>query len=321
MVEHWDGESWSRVSSPSPGRDFTGLAAVAALAPDNAWAVGGYRLFGKIHTLVLHWDGADWTQVAAPSPSPRAASLGAIYASSPSDIWAVGSRLRPKADVDLPLVEHWDGSSWQVVHVPRPDENSTVYGVTGTSSSDVTIVGDAECCREDSRPAAQHWDGSKWSLSFPPTSGDHGYLFAAYAASADDLWAVGQRTGQGTTEPLFEHWDGATWSADDVPGQPSSAWLYAIAGTGGDDMWAAGGSAPSAGVSETLMEHWNGEMWTQVPGPKLRDDQRPDALHGVFALSPNDAWTVGAYYDTTKQVEIPLIARWNGHKWVRVPVR
>jgi hypothetical protein len=140
-------------------------------------------------------------------------------------------------------------------------------------------------------------------------------LFAAYAAAPDDQWAVGEYDGGGPS--LIAHSDGTTWSTVDVKSPPESQ-LFDVTGTSSDDVWAVGGSQETGGASETLIEHWDGVSWSAVNGPKLRADQRPDPLHGVAALTPADAWAVGGYFDAAKQVEIALVAHWDGHKWTRV---
>ena len=58
LVEHWDGTGWSRVKSPNAGQPANGqLSAVAAVAADEAWAVGSFGVGGPSRTLIQHWDG------------------------------------------------------------------------------------------------------------------------------------------------------------------------------------------------------------------------------------------------------------------------
>ena len=66
---HWDGTSWSIVSSPNPSASFDILTSVAAISASDVWAVGAFQN-GVNSTLVLHWDGTNW----AISPSPAASS-------------------------------------------------------------------------------------------------------------------------------------------------------------------------------------------------------------------------------------------------------
>src|SRR5438132_2657024 len=77
LIEHWDGTSWSVVSSPDPGGDNT-LNGVVALSATNVWAVG---------SLIEHWDGTQWSIVSSPSTG----YLYGVAAVNPNDMWAVGS--------------------------------------------------------------------------------------------------------------------------------------------------------------------------------------------------------------------------------------
>src|SRR5262249_43901197 len=60
-MEHWDGTSWSIVSSPdpthSPGLDSF-LSGIAAISASDIWAVGfNFASLGSWDTLTEHWDG------------------------------------------------------------------------------------------------------------------------------------------------------------------------------------------------------------------------------------------------------------------------
>jgi hypothetical protein len=63
IIEHWNGVKWRLV--PSPRLDSAGLSGVAALSPNDVWAVGqGVRPgASSARSLVLHWDGTRWKVV------------------------------------------------------------------------------------------------------------------------------------------------------------------------------------------------------------------------------------------------------------------
>ena len=71
LVEHWDGTRWTIVPSPNPTFRHI-LSAVAAIAPDDVWAVGSHTddnrgLIDRI--LALLWVGNQWNHVPSPNPS------------------------------------------------------------------------------------------------------------------------------------------------------------------------------------------------------------------------------------------------------------
>jgi serine/threonine protein kinase len=67
LILHWDGTKWSKVASPSPGRNAT-LNGVSAGPGGSAWAAGdvcvsGCRTDSEIdRTLMLRWDGVAWVR-------------------------------------------------------------------------------------------------------------------------------------------------------------------------------------------------------------------------------------------------------------------
>src|SRR5260221_4329072 len=62
LVEHWDGTQWSVVPSPNVGQS-DGLSSVAAVSPNDIWAVGGFFVAQgqPPQPLIEHWDGTQWS--------------------------------------------------------------------------------------------------------------------------------------------------------------------------------------------------------------------------------------------------------------------
>jgi hypothetical protein len=219
LIEHWNGEQWSMVPSPNPGRSYNTLNGIVAIAPDNLWAVGGYELRSSDfrRALILHWDGRNWVHIAN---LPRAddAELRAVTALGPDNIWAVGSYGKISMHT---LVMHWDGALWNVVPSPSLGRSymsfNMLWGVSAISPNDVWAVGSYsdDTHYGNNQTAVLHWDGKVWS-AIPSPSGDprgHNNLFGLAARSKNDIWAVGR---SGFDAPLVLHWDGAKWSR--VPG-------------------------------------------------------------------------------------------------------
>ncbi len=66
VIEHWDGQEWSVVPSPSPGKQWNFLGAVSADSTGEAWASGTFSNSPGLDlakTLLLHWDGTEWTRL------------------------------------------------------------------------------------------------------------------------------------------------------------------------------------------------------------------------------------------------------------------
>jgi hypothetical protein len=117
LTLHWDGTSWSRVTSPSgsgcydPGSSNE-LDGVSADSGSDAWATG-YNCTGAAQCppLMLHWDGTSWTKVASPHPSSLTEPYG-VSAVSGSDAWAVGAYDHVATHTWKTLILHWNGTSW-----------------------------------------------------------------------------------------------------------------------------------------------------------------------------------------------------------------
>jgi hypothetical protein len=56
LVMRWNGQAWTRVSSPGTGEELYGLAFSAS---DYGWAVGN-TTSGSGKTAILHWNGGGW---------------------------------------------------------------------------------------------------------------------------------------------------------------------------------------------------------------------------------------------------------------------
>ena len=112
MTLRWDGRTWKRVHSPTPGGG-TNLSGVAATSARHAWAAG---LTGEgtspTKTLILRWNGSTWKQV--PSPAPRANSgLSGVAATSAGRAWAVGWTTNTSKTKQQTLILGWNGTAWK----------------------------------------------------------------------------------------------------------------------------------------------------------------------------------------------------------------
>jgi hypothetical protein len=94
LIEHYDGASWSVVTSPSPGTWWNTLTGVAATSPTNIWAVGSYSDFNEEPysnlTLVEHYYGTSWSTVASPNPGNLNDIFTAVGIDSAGYAWVAG---------------------------------------------------------------------------------------------------------------------------------------------------------------------------------------------------------------------------------------
>ena len=103
LIEHYDGTSWSVVSSPNVGPNSiyqsNRLFGLVANSSTDIYAFGSYfAADGSGHqmTLLLHWDGTSWQIEPSPNPTKKSADflsdlLFAGVGPSPGNIWIFGA--------------------------------------------------------------------------------------------------------------------------------------------------------------------------------------------------------------------------------------
>jgi hypothetical protein len=190
LFEHYDGTSWT---AEAEGLSNSFMFGISADAKDDIWAVG-------TGDGANHYDGKIWSVVPMTIPGGGENALFGVTALAPDNVWAVGfyveeeNESRPR----ITLIEHWDGSNWQVVPSPNPggSANSNVlYGVTSISADDVWAYGGSLDIDTDLQSTlVLHWDGSDWTVVPSPDpvgKPDTDFLMGGTVLPTGDLWLVG----------------------------------------------------------------------------------------------------------------------------------
>jgi hypothetical protein len=266
MVLHWDGTSWSAVTTPKLNtNDNAALNSIVAIAPDNVYAAGYQPATnGAVQTLIEHWDGSTWTVVPSPNANSTGNVLMSISATSATDIWAVGDQVAPSIEVRT-LALHYDGNTWSVVATPNPvsgsflDQN-VLMSVTAVAPNDVTAVG-FTLGNLTELTMVQHWDGTRWKVIPSPNkstaAGALNTLRGVTAVNSKDLYAVGffaNSSSNGQELTLMLHFDGTRWSVIKSPVKGLAQQLNGVSALPGTtDVWTAGAASqvgldPEAGL-------------------------------------------------------------------------
>lgn len=240
-------------------------------------------------------------------------SLGAVAAVSANDVWAVGLFANFAGnDYYKTLAEHYDGSRWRAVPMPKPAKPIAVLaGVSATASDDVWAVGYEQDLRSGYRTLIEHWDGKAWSISLDGTQ--QGWLNSVVAIARDDVWAVGSTDYIGFG--LIEHWDGKTWTPTYFSG---SIFLRAVTAINSHDVWAVGQFSHDGSGDYTYATHFDGTGWSHVPTPSPLNKHNIDQnwLVSVTALTTDDVWAVGVVRDPDfGYLDRTLTEHWDGKKW------
>jgi len=274
LTLHWDGKSWRIV--PTPGISLTSeLMDIAAVAPNNVWAVGQQAVSTsmgvQVKRLLLHFTGSKWAVMASP-PLPNSAGLRGIAAVSAGDIWAVGW-LRVGAsplaipEKTVPLTLHFDGTTWRQVPFP----------VVAGPASFLTRVAVSKAGRVYAVGGGRNAGG-------PP------------------IWLPnGSR--------VIARYDAGRWTLLPLTGIQPDAELRDVA-VAGPDVWVVGDRANAAGPIESLAWRYAGTRWTSYrPGPHPRG-----VLNGVHAASAREVWAAGTPGNDGTGDGV-LLTRWDGQRW------
>jgi hypothetical protein len=242
-----------------------------------------------------------------PSPGVRDGELSAVAADTPSDAWAVGDQALEG------LIEHWDGSRWQVVTSPHLPSGSALVGVSVTAADDAWAVG----FWEGKYPAfrgfaiAEHWDGLGWSRV--PTPGLRN-LQGVAETSRNDVWAVGDDAGGAA---VVAHWNGSQWQ---VPVYLPGDDLRSVAALSPTDVW-VGGVKSQTQAPRYLELHWDGKRWSSYSQTLSPDDTGDPMIEAMGASGSRDVWAVGD--DNGADGNGPgwaatVLLHWSGAGWRKI---
>jgi len=153
LIEHWNGTSWSDITSPEPaGTLGAQLSAVSCPTAGNCTAVGTTDAFDGQHTLVERSVADAWSIVASPNVAGQDSNLlSGVSCATPNDCTAIGISQNATSGVTLVggselgnvLTEHWNGNRWTVLPNPTvPDATNVVLnGVSSPPDHSCIAVG------------------------------------------------------------------------------------------------------------------------------------------------------------------------------------
>jgi len=259
LIEHWNGTSWSVVSSPNVGSDDV-LNGVAVVSATDIWAVGYAN--NESQTLIEHWNGTSWSVVSSPNVGTFKNQLNSVAVVSATDIWAVGYADSSSSGVLQTLTLHWNGSSWSVVSSPSPGTSTNqLTAVAVVSASDIWAVGFFFTTSGLQETLTEQWNGTSWKVVTSANVGSQSLLYGVTVVSASDIWAVGNtfNTSFSNFETLTEQWNGTSWSVvkslSDGTGTVGNN-LLGVAAITANNVWATGYEVNSSSVSQTLLEQY-----------------------------------------------------------------
>jgi FecR protein len=167
------------------------------------------------------------------------------------------TNLKSSTTSTLPHVSSAGTQGW--ISEKSPNPNGNLFGVWGSSSSDVFAV--------DEAGPILHYDGKVWSTLNSPNQ-NIGFL-SIWGSSSTDIFAVGEAGN-------IIHYNGQAWS---TMNSPTTNDLYSVWGSSSSDVFAVGDFG-------TII-HYDGRMWSNININEVME------FFGVWGSSSSDVFVVG----------------------------
>jgi hypothetical protein len=227
LAESWNGATWVVGSAQNPGGSTAEnyvFNAVSCWSAAGCMAVGEWNPPAGETLLVERWNGSQWSFVNVSPPSGLGSTLNGISCLSGKECTAVGTKIG-SSGTQVPLVEHWNGTSWVQQSTPRVTNNATLDSVSCSSASACTAAGTGGA---GGSALMERWNGTLWNTQV--TANPRGESITSVSCSSDtNCTAVGSYDPTISPFTLAEHWNGTYWSIQATP-NPSGAPLAYLEG-------------------------------------------------------------------------------------------
>jgi hypothetical protein len=253
LLLHWNGTTWSQVTSPAPVKDGA-LSAVTATTK-GGFAVGYYFTGPSAvdyWTLSFRLAGSKWSRVAARTDN---AGFEGVATTSATTTWATANAVGMLTGG----LARWNGKGWTWTSFPVEGQYHALYGIAAGPGGTAFAVG-ANGNFPSSPPLSMKWTGRKWekvTVSAPKGGGLNTVTFAPGGTA----WAAGS-TSLAAQHTLIVRWSGRKWARVASPNDGPETDLYGIGFSAAKYGWAVGYSFSSSGTAKTVILHWNGRSWS-----------------------------------------------------------
>jgi hypothetical protein len=224
LIEQWNGTIWSSLNiAAAGGGNLVGVFyGVTCRSTASCIAVGFQSGPSGNLSVVEQWTGNSWTTVASPSianPDPATlrvdTSLMSVSCPSAKSCFAAGTTDSFNSDysvtTDAGVIEHWNGSTWSFMTIPK---------LTGNPLGDPVELNGLSCATPSTCIAvgvnssgfgalAELWNGSRWSVMTTPFNIS---IAGVSCPTAKSCFA----SGFGGTKSAA-HWNGTRWSTMTTP--------------------------------------------------------------------------------------------------------
>jgi DNA-binding beta-propeller fold protein YncE len=229
------------------------------------------------------------------------------------------------ADTDNNRVERWtigaEGS--QPTYASKfggAASPARLVGVSCTSTTACTAVGNFVSGSEAVEPLAERWNGSEWSSEVVPLpkGATAAVLLGVSCSTSSECMAVGySETGGGSWVPYTAQRTSAGWNEITIEA-PTGRYteLRSVSCTSATACVAVGQTGARIyefGGHTTFAASWNGTQWTKLPTVSPPGSSET-VFDGVSCGSATSCEVVGSYSSISLSL-LALAANWNGKEW------
>jgi hypothetical protein len=301
LAEHWNGTGWTVETMPSLPKDFRNPLEVAVSCASVTSCVAttwsSPPSIGGTASLTERWNGKSWSIQQIPAPlGGKKPTLNDISCFSPANCTAVGSFANSKS-IELPLAEHWDGTTWTAQTPPLPANINfgQLINVSCPTARHCTAVGNYSQFNQAQGLIAEQWNGRTWTVQKPPLPAGSAFILndvSCWAAPACIAVGTSYNSSSTAQASIVERWNGTSWALQ-ADAAPAQSILSGVSCLSARSCTAVGGIwTGNVSQSRVVAESWNGTTWTNATLP-LPSGAKSSGLSQVSCTEPAACIAVG----------------------------
>ncbi len=185
-----------RNADPAGGKNGSALLGVTRSPGGVVWAVGWRERGGRARPLIARRRGSSWALSGGAWVPGGTAVLTDLAFRSGSDGWAVGYLMRTGSSDYEPILERWNGKTWDRVPLSWADGPSSIPRSISVAKDGSLLIGGVQLAtdsREGRGFVARRQAGAKdaWQVTLLDTPDDLGSVITSVASIQDGAVAVG----------------------------------------------------------------------------------------------------------------------------------
>jgi hypothetical protein len=224
MSQTWNGSEWTIQTTPEPsGAKSSYLEQVSCTSSTACTAVGSYENSSGVELpWAARWNGTTWSVQAVPAPTEAKDTYPLGVSCTSATACTMSGYYKNSSSAYVLFAESWNGTEWskQVTPTPSGAKDSWSYGVSCTSSTACTLVGEYTNSSGVEVTLAERWNGTEWSVQTTPNpaGAKANWLRGVSCASSTACTTVGgYENSAGKDVTLAEQWNGTEWKLQSTP--------------------------------------------------------------------------------------------------------